>query len=136
MSQSSYISRRSSSRLADYSDLTLTTDATTSGATSGDARATPTPRGSATSAKVQYLSTTNDLLAERMSTLQVPPSFVSFSRFFTFCSRSGSPVLFHVFMSRLHVKGLCTVCMCLQSRKTHTQEGIRKPSTVVFVDHP
>ena len=68
MSQSSYISRRSSSRLGDYAEFATQQEATThTEATS--TMITATTRVAST--KVQELANTNDMLVERMSSYQV-----------------------------------------------------------------
>ena len=69
MSQSSYISRRSSSRLGDYAEFTTQQDSSTH--TEATTTTMLTAPSRVASAKVQELANTNDMLAERMSSYQV-----------------------------------------------------------------
>ena len=80
MSQSSYISRRSSSRLGDYAEFVSQQDTTSKTEATSTTMLTATSRVS--SAKVLELANTNDMLEERMSSYQVLvlPFF-----FFSFC---------------------------------------------------
>ena len=66
MSQSSYISRRSSSRLGDYAEFTSSSQQDMTEATSATML---TVSSRVASAKVLELANTNDMLEERMSSL-------------------------------------------------------------------